>query len=98
MIPPTEDDVDRYCRRMGYRFVSPHAFIVFHIERQWKIRGRPMRSWKKAVTTWEMRQRAEQPVELTIGKGSKEDEIPPLLAEILRQTHISRKKGWPYDN
>ena len=51
-IPPTVDDVEKYCleRKNG---ISPNKFIDHYTARGWKVGKTKMVDWQAAVRTWE---------------------------------------------
>lgn len=58
-VPPGVEEVEAYCREMGYTF-SAESFVAFYASNGWKVGKNPMRSWKAACTTWQQRQGAQQ--------------------------------------
>lgn len=54
--PPTVDEVRAYCieRQNG---IIPERFVDFYASKGWRVGNQPMRDWKAAVRTWEVRDR-----------------------------------------
>lgn len=57
---PTPEEVQAYCdeRKNG---ISGHQFCDFYSSKGWKIGKEPMKDWKAAVRTWEMRRKDQSP-------------------------------------
>ena len=53
-IPPTAEEVKDYCLE-NKNNINPEAFVAFYDSKGWKIGKETMKDWKKAVTTWEIR-------------------------------------------
>lgn len=53
-IKPTLEEVEAYCRERGNE-VDAQRFIDYYTANGWKVGKNPMRDWKAAVRTWEMR-------------------------------------------
>lgn len=58
-VPPGVEEVEAYCREMGYTF-SAESFVAFYASNGWRVGKNPMRSWKAACTTWQQRQGSQQ--------------------------------------
>jgi len=54
-IKPTVEEVDAHIREKGYTFTAA-AFIANYEAKGWKIGSSPMKSWKAACTTWQIRE------------------------------------------
>lgn len=52
--PPTEVQVAEYVAERGFHF-NPASFIPFYESKGWKIGKEPMKDWKAACRTWEIR-------------------------------------------
>lgn len=50
-IPPTVEDVRRYCTEKGYT-VDAQGFVDYYKSNGWKVGRNPMKDWKAAVRTW----------------------------------------------
>ena len=50
--PPTQAEVDAYCRERGNR-VDASRFVDFYESKGWKVGNQPMKDWRAAVRTWE---------------------------------------------
>ena len=57
---PTPEEVQAYCdeRKNG---ISGQQFCDFYSSKGWKIGKEPMKDWKAAVRTWEMRRKDQSP-------------------------------------
>ena len=57
---PTPEEVQAYCdeRKNG---ISGQQFCDFYSSKGWKIGSQPMKDWKAAVRTWEMRRKDSTP-------------------------------------
>ena len=57
---PTPEEVQAYCdeRKNG---ISGQQFCDFYSSKGWKIGKEPMKDWKAAVRTWEMRRKSQSP-------------------------------------
>ena len=53
-VKPTEQEVINYCREHGYHF-NPEQFIPNYEMKGWMISGSPMKDWRAACRTWEIR-------------------------------------------
>jgi hypothetical protein len=51
-IPPTLDEVRRYCAERKNR-VDPQKWMDHYESNGWRVGRNPMRSWQAAVRTWE---------------------------------------------
>lgn len=52
--PPTEQEVCDYVAEKGFHF-NPESFIPFYQGKGWKVGDQPMKDWKAACRTWEIR-------------------------------------------
>lgn len=59
-MPPTESEVEAYCRERG-NAVNAEAFIAYYESNGWMIGKNRMKDWKAAVRTWEQRDRMAKP-------------------------------------
>ena len=57
---PTPEEVQAYCdeRKNG---ILGQQFCDFYSSKGWKIGKEPMKDWKAAVRTWEMRRKDQSP-------------------------------------
>ena len=54
MARPTLEEVEAEIEASGYH-VDARAFIAYYDSNGWKVGKNPMKSWKSALTTWELR-------------------------------------------
>lgn len=91
-IPPTEQQVVDYVAQNGYHF-NPESFIPFYQGKGWKIGDQPMKDWKAACRTWEIRwkekhgekfyyQISQQPAP---GKANRLEQLEQATRAILQQ-------------
>lgn len=91
-IPPTERQVMDYVAQNGYHF-NPESFIPFYQGKGWKIGDQPMKDWKAACRTWEIRwkekhgeqfyyQISQQPAP---GKANRLEQLEQATRAILQQ-------------
>ena len=60
-IPPTADDVQKYCDERGVWLIDPQRFVDYYEARGWMLtKNRKMVDWKAAVRTWEKNERERQ--------------------------------------
>ena len=52
--PPTVEEVADYCKERGNN-IDPQAFVDFYTAKGWRVGRDPMKDWKAAVRTWELR-------------------------------------------
>lgn len=52
--PPTDEEVATYVAEKGYHF-DPAAFVPFYKSKDWRIGNQPMKDWRAACRTWELR-------------------------------------------
>lgn len=57
---PTLEEVRNYCEERN-NGINAEEFVNFYESKGWKIGKAPMKNWKSAVTTWELRRKAEAP-------------------------------------
>ena len=55
-VPPTVDEVREYVNEKGYHF-DPEAFVAWYENKDWKVGGSKMKSWRMACVTWESRRK-----------------------------------------
>ena len=57
---PTPEEVQMYCdeRKNG---ISGQQFCDFYSSKGWKVGSQPMKDWKAAVRTWEVRRKDTTP-------------------------------------
>ena len=57
---PTPEEVQAYCdeRKNG---ITGQQFCDFYSSKGWKVGSQPMKDWKAAVRTWEMRRKDQSP-------------------------------------
>lgn len=53
-IPPTIEEVNEFCLERN-NAINPETFVSFYGSKGWKIGKEPMRDWKKAIISWELR-------------------------------------------
>lgn len=51
-VPPTVEEVSSYCKLKGYG-VDAEIFVDYYNGNGWRTSGKPMKSWKSTVATWE---------------------------------------------
>lgn len=56
--PPSVEEVAAYCRERQ-NDIDPEAFVAHYAAKGWRIGSTPMKDWKQAVVTWEVRRREE---------------------------------------
>ena len=66
-VPPTEDELTEYLLLVGSS-VSAKAFMAYYESKGWRVGNSPMKSWKAAVKTWELRDRG-------LSRGEKAPEV-----------------------
>ena len=59
-IIPTLEEVQAYCNERN-NGISGQQFCDFYSSKGWKIGKEPMKDWKAAVRTWEMRRKDQSP-------------------------------------
>ena len=59
-IIPTPEEVQAYCNERK-NDISGQQFCDFYSSKGWKIGKEPMKDWKAAVRTWEMRRKDQSP-------------------------------------
>lgn len=61
-VRPTVEEVEAYCRGRG-NSISAQGFINYYESQGWKVGKTPMKDWKAAIRTWELRDKktVEQP-------------------------------------
>lgn len=52
--PPTDAEVAAYVAEKGYHF-DPAAFVPFYQSKGWRIGKEPMKDWKAACRSWELK-------------------------------------------
>ena len=57
---PTPEEVQAYCNERN-NGISGQQFCDFYSAKGWKIGKEPMKDWKAAVRTWEMRRKDQSP-------------------------------------
>ena len=57
---PTPEEVQAYCNERK-NDISGQQFCDFYSSKGWKIGKEPMKDWKAAVRTWEMRRKDQSP-------------------------------------
>lgn len=62
-IPPTSNDVYKYCIEKGYIYVNPDAFVEFYGSKGWMVGKNKMTNWRMSVSGWNRRamERGERP-------------------------------------
>ena len=50
-VPPSPEEVEAYCRKMGYA-VDEERFCDYYRANGWKVGRNPMRDWRAAVRNW----------------------------------------------
>lgn len=51
--PPTPENVNGYCREMGYTHVDAVRFVNYYAAKGWKIGNDKIEDWKALVRNWE---------------------------------------------
>lgn len=51
--PPTPENVNGYCREMGYTHVDAERFVNYYAAKGWKIGNDKIEDWKALVRNWE---------------------------------------------
>ena len=60
-VPPTVDEIKKYCDERGSYLINPQAFIDYYEARGWMLnKNRKMVNWKAAVRTWENNEKERQ--------------------------------------
>lgn len=60
-VPPTVDEIKKYCDDRGSYLIDPQAFIDYYEARGWMLnKNRKMVDWKAAVRTWENNEKERQ--------------------------------------
>nr|DAN54229.1 MAG TPA: hypothetical protein [Caudoviricetes sp.] len=57
---PTPEEVQAYCDERK-NDISGQQFCDFYSSKGWKVGSQPMKDWKAAVRTWEMRRKDQSP-------------------------------------
>ena len=57
--PPTVQEVKEYCSERG-NHINPEKFVSFYQSKGWKIGNSPMKDWKSAIRTWEIRHATQE--------------------------------------
>ena len=57
---PTPEEVQAYCNERN-NGISGQQFYDFYSSKGWKVGSQPMKDWKAAVRTWEMRRKDQSP-------------------------------------
>lgn len=52
--PPTEHEASEYAQEKGFHF-NLVEFVSWNQSKGWKVGGQPMKDWKAAMRTWEIR-------------------------------------------
>lgn len=87
-VPPTSEDVRKYCQEHGYSIDSDY-FVDFYTAKDWMIGKNKMKDWKAAVRNWARTQRQE----LT-ANGSRRQES---TAKSKNRFHNLEEHGYDYD-
>lgn len=62
-VAPSVDEVRAYCKERG-NSVDPQRFVDFYMANGWtQGRGKPIKDWRAAVRTWEVRDKQAAPVQ-----------------------------------
>ena len=60
--PPTAEEVEEYCRQMGYNRVDARKLVDHYAGTEWKdAGGNPIRDWKASVKQWNGAERQQAP-------------------------------------
>ena len=60
-VPPSVDEIKKYCDERGSYLINPQAFIDYYEARGWMLnKNRKMVNWKAAVRTWENNEKERQ--------------------------------------
>ena len=71
-IPPDLEEVRAYCLEQNYA-INPDAFVAFYESKGWKIGKETMKDWKKAASTWEIREKERIRKEVKPGHFDMDD-------------------------
>lgn len=58
-VVPTVEEIRAYCEERN-NGIDPQYFWAFYDAKGWKIGKEPMKSWKSAVITWELKNKSKQ--------------------------------------
>lgn len=61
-IPPTEEDVKKYCDEKGYK-TNPIRFVGYYQSIGWLVGKKKMIDWKGAIRGWEARNKEKEEIE-----------------------------------
>lgn len=56
--PPSVDEVQAYCQERG-NTINAEAFVAFYASKGWVVGRSPMKDWRRAVITWEIKRKEE---------------------------------------
>ena len=99
MKPPTLEEVQAYFRERG-TWIDPEQFWAHYEANGWtQGRGRPLKSWKAAVITWEknefgQKKKKEAEIERRNGHQSKPLTIDQRRFELIRRFGIAEACDW----
>lgn len=89
---PSEEEVRAYCESRG-NGVSAEAFVNFYASKGWKVGSSPMRDWRAAVRTWEVKRRMPHGTERTATREQRNAEAIRRAVERYEGAAIFRKEG-----
>lgn len=58
-VKPTVEEIETYCKERNNN-VDAHKFYNHYESNGWKVGKNPMKDWKAAIRTWEIRQKEEK--------------------------------------
>ena len=58
-IKPSISEISEYCHTRKNN-INPEAFFDFYESKGWKIGKNPMKDWKAAIRTWELKNKTEE--------------------------------------
>lgn len=96
-LPPTFNDVKRYCKENNYHIDIP-MFMSYYAARDWELsRGKKMTNWKGAVDAWYYRGSANRREEERHGVGLASTGLNEQEQEqaLIRSREISETKQVP---
>lgn len=84
-VPPTLDEVERYCFEKN-NGVDAQAFIDFYESKGWMIGKNKMKDWKAAVRTWERKRKEERSSNAYRSSygNSRDEQFNSLMEQIRR--------------
>lgn len=77
-VKPTAEEVQAYCNERG-NGINAEEFIAHYESNGWVVGRSPMKDWKAAVRTWELKRR-QSPLRYTDRQQASMDAIDRLMA------------------